>query len=142
MKEIPDLLISNLFENLSHAESLRRLMQQAGTIEIVCPFISREGARWLLDNKNSNAKITLITELSTRGVISGVQSPDALRMLLKNGAEIHYLTDHLHAKWFWFNRTTAVITSANLTLSGLSKNFELGVCLAPMRTRLVNAEAA
>lgn len=130
METFFDLVISNLYEDICHRDLLERELPRARTLDIICPFISKEGANWLLKT-SSNAAIEIITELSPRGVVSGVQSPEALELLMAAGCKISYFTSNLHAKFYWIDKKRALITSANLTSNGLSENFELGVALDP-----------
>ena len=127
---ISDFLISNLYENIHHRDTLEELIQKSGSIRIICPFISFSGAEWLIGNLNENTKIEVITEVSVRGIISGFQDPDVLKFLYDSGARVSYLEKGLHAKLFWFDQEKVVITSANLTENGLKHNFELGVLIA------------
>ncbi|MBX2987879.1 MAG: phospholipase D family protein [Bdellovibrionaceae bacterium] len=133
MRDLSDFIISNTHKNICHDDRLRSLTTNAAkTIEIVCPFISLEGIEWLKDNKKENVRITLITELSPRAVTSGVQSVEALSELIALGCDVRYLTSGLHAKMYWFDQNEVLLTSANMTRNGLSRNFELGFSLGPM----------
>jgi HKD family nuclease len=130
MREISDLLIANTFKNINHQSKLKELLSSASLVEIICPFISNDGADWLLENRKKDAKIKIITELSVKGVISGVQSTIALKKLLDAGCEIYYMTSELHAKVYWFDQKESVITSANLTSNGLKNNLEIGFAVS------------
>lgn len=131
MLEISDLLIANTFKNINHQAKLKELLATASLVEIICPFISMDGVDWLLKNKKVEANVKVITELSIRGILSGVQNVEALRKLLDAGCEIHYLTSELHAKVYWFDQKESVITSANLTSNGLTDNLEIGFAVSP-----------
>lgn len=127
-----DILIGNLANNVSHENTLKKLSRDAKRIEIICPFISVSGIEWLLEAiQNSKPKVVLITEFSVDAFLSGVQSIEAIEKLLLAGCQIKFLTQNLHAKVYRFDGKNALITSANMTYSGLNKNFEIGVCLSP-----------
>lgn len=131
MRDLTDLIISNTHENISHEEKLIALTKAASIVEIICPFVSVDGAKWLLENKSLECRVVVITELSARGVISGVQSVDAISRLVAAGCTVRYLTSGLHAKMYWFNAKEVLITSANMTGNGLLRNFELGLAIGP-----------
>jgi hypothetical protein len=131
MRDLTDLVIANTHENISHEDKLISLTKEAKVIEIICPFISVTGIKWLLENKSQTARVVVITELSVRGVISGVQSDEAVSQLIEAGCEVHYLTSELHAKMYWFDQKEVLITSANMTGNGLRRNFELGLAIGP-----------
>ncbi len=131
MRELTDLIIANTHENVSHEDKLVSLTKDVKLIEIVCPFISTAGIRWLLENKLPTTRVVVITELSVRGVISGVQSIEAIASLIEAGCEVYYLTSELHAKMYWFDQKEVLVTSANMTGNGLRRNFELGLAIGP-----------
>jgi HKD family nuclease len=123
------LIVSNLFENVSHQETLGALLKDAKSIQIICPFISKEGAEWLLRTKSQDSSVEIVTELSIAGVISGVQDPEAVQLLLDAKCKVNYVVDGLHAKVYWIDKRKVLVTSANLTRNGLKNNFEVGICL-------------
>lgn len=129
MRDLTEILIANTHDNINHEQKILSLLKDAKTVEIICPFISAEAVDWLLKNKNDFTRVTVITELSVRGVISGVQSVEALTNLINSGCEVNYLTSELHAKVYWFDQKEVVITSANLTGNGLRRNFEMGIAI-------------
>jgi hypothetical protein len=131
MINVDDILISNLYSNISHREKLAEILSGASKIQIMCPYISEAGAEWLVRTKDSSADLEIITEISSTGLITGVQSPEALEILLDSGCKVHFLTKRLHAKMFWIDESKLLITSANLTSNGLSENFELGFLVEP-----------
>lgn len=132
MKSPSDIILSNTSLNISHREQLKNfIVNSKKTIEIVCPFISLNEARWLVSLKPEAVNVKVITELSKRGVLSGVQDVEAMECLRESGCDVRFFTTGLHAKLFWFDRGEIVITSSNLTVNGLEKNFEVGISLNP-----------
>lgn len=131
MRDLADIIIANTHDNINHEQKILSLLKNAKVVEIICPFISAEAVDWLLKNKNDFTRLTVITELSVRGVISGVQSVEALTNLINSGCEVNYVTSELHAKVYWFDQKDIIITSANLTGNGLRRNFEMGIAVAP-----------
>jgi HKD family nuclease len=130
MLNLSDIFVSNTYsDNVTHDHKLRQLAQKSKkAIQIICPFISFPGLDWL-SSMNEGVNFEVITELSTRGVISGVQKPACIKKLMEMGASVHYLTGELHAKVYIFDYSEVVVSSANMTNNGLSRNFELGIFL-------------
>lgn len=67
----------------------------------------------------------MITRFCLTDFASRVSDISALRTLLEGGAQIRGVRN-LHAKLYLFGRNRAILTSANLTETGLSTNHELG----------------
>ena len=93
-------------------------------VRIVSPFIKVSAIKPLLDQKPS--KIQVITRFNLADFSAGVSDLEALRKLAESGAQVRGIRN-LHAKLYAFGSTLAIVTSANLTGAGLSRNFELGV---------------
>ena len=70
----------------------------------------------------------MLTQLSTDNLLSGATDPEALLAVAEQlpSVEIRYLP-RLHAKVYVSDTTQAVVTSGNLTDSGLGRNHEYGV---------------
>jgi len=128
---VPDIVISNSYENKNHLELLTDLAAAAKLIQIVCPFITQAGCGWLLNRMKIDPKprVELITELNPRALLSGSLEIAALQSLLGNQVDLRSYGNKLHAKVYIFDQKTAVITSANMTNGGLTGNFEMGVVL-------------
>lgn len=94
-------------------------------VRIASPFI-KQGAVARLFEGRSTSPIRVITRFNLDHFYEGVSDISALRELLALGAEIRGVK-RLHAKLYLFGEDRAVITSANLTESGMERNHELGV---------------
>jgi hypothetical protein len=72
--------------------------------------------------------VSILTDLSRDNLLSGATDPDALLRLAKRipRTTIRFLPS-LHAKVYVADKKRAIITSSNLTLSGMKRNFEYGV---------------
>lgn len=124
-----ELILANLYNNVSHRETLEQFLKSSKEVRVICPFISMNEARWLLERKMKGCTIEIITEINPKGITSGVQDERVLQYLYENDVSILFFTSNLHAKFYWFDRKNAVITSANLTANGLEMNFEMGILL-------------
>ena len=92
-------------------------------LRVVCPFIKWRTLEPLLSLQP--ACIQVITRYNLSDFAEGVSDIEALRLLLKAGASVRGIR-HLHAKLYIFGSSRAIVTSANLTRSGLHRNHEFG----------------
>jgi len=94
------------------------------SILIVCPFIKVRAAGRLL--RYGRPKLfQLITRFNLNDFAAGVSDPSALRLLIKNGAQVRGVRN-LHAKLYLIGEGCAILSSANLTEAALLTNHELG----------------
>ena len=96
----------------------------AGELRIICPFIkvrALEGIPF-----GSAGRIRVITRFNLSDFAEGASDIPAMRHLLDHGASVRGIRN-LHAKLYLFGETRAIITSANLTESGLRRNREFGL---------------
>jgi hypothetical protein len=102
---------------------------------VVSPFISREPLKSIVGvfGKNhslGSIRVDIVTNLAVGHLLAGSLDVAALLYLAQSipNATVTYLPG-LHAKIYVADTKAAVITSANLTSSGLSGNHEYGVLL-------------
>lgn len=93
----------------------------AKSVEIVCPFIKKQQVKRFLATPSA---MRVLTRFNLDDFSVGVSDTDALRMLLKHGAQVRGVKN-LHAKMYVIG-STSVVTSANLTGAALSGNHEFG----------------
>lgn len=110
----------------SHWESeLSEAMSfDSSALRLVSPFIMLGPAFRLLSLGPESVRV--ITRFNLNDFASGVSDPRALRHLLQGGASVRGIRN-LHAKLYLFGSRRAIVTSANLTDSGLRRNAEFGV---------------
>lgn len=113
-----------LVDNNWGPELLDGLRLDHTELQIICPFIKRYTLDKLLSPQAPNIRV--ITRFNLSDFAEGVSDIDALRKLLDVGAAVRGIRG-LHAKLYLFGSSRAIVTSANLTESGLGKNYELGV---------------
>lgn len=92
---------------------------------LACPFIKRGAVESLFEHHRPQ-QLQVVTRFNLDHFSEGISDTSALRLLLELGAQIRGVR-RLHAKVFLFGAQRVVITSANLTEAGLSKNHEFGV---------------
>jgi HKD family nuclease len=95
-----------------------------GTLHFACPFIKEPVISRLLAAADLNT-ISVVTRFCLPDFARGVSDIAALRVLMDAGADVRGLRG-LHAKVFVFDDQLAVVTSANLTETGLTRNAEFG----------------
>lgn len=111
---------------------LSSLFSEAKTdLLISSPYVSRDGAEFLLQNLNRSARSSIrlrfITNLSPQNICQGSTDPDALRSIterIRSSNTTHL--PRLHAKVYVADTKCAIITSGNLTAGGLMRNHEYG----------------
>lgn len=98
----------------------------------VCsPFISEDGVEHVLRHLpppfHAQGRIEVLTDLSWRSAAQGATDPRAVLQLARTAPEskVHHLPG-VHAKAYISHRS-AILTSGNLTASGLFRNIEYGV---------------
>jgi len=114
------------------AECFSSLVSRAGNSLILCsPFIGAGPCRVVKDRSRSWAgefRLVVLTNLSRDNMLSGVTDVEAITSVVHSfpGTEVRFLPS-LHAKVYVADEKEAVVTSANMTDSGLAHNFEYGV---------------
>jgi len=92
---------------------------------IASPFVN-DGITELTGLVSSVAARILVTRTDLRDFAAGASDLDTLCKLAATGVRIRSLTG-LHAKIYIFDNTSALVTSANATYSGLRRNLECGL---------------
>ena len=97
---------------------------KAHELRIMCPFIKVRALERLLDNPRLRS-IQILTRFNLNDFSRGVSDTQALRVLLKRGAQIRGVKK-LHSKLYLFGGNRVIVTSANLTEAALRQNHEFG----------------
>src|SRR5271157_1594658 len=95
-------------------------------IKICCPFVKLSVIKELYNNKDENVNFELITRFKIANFYNQVSDVDAIDYMLDKKGTIRAF-QMLHAKIFIFDQKFVVITSANLTMQGLIRNYEYGI---------------
>ncbi len=96
------------------------------SIRITSPFVKENICRDLIKVKQADSKIELVTSFKLANIYSGSLDLSALELVIANEGKVRNFSK-LHSKIYLFDNKKAVITSGNLTIGGLEKNFEYGV---------------
>ena len=105
-------------------EFTEALSADASELRIIWPFMKTGVIESLLSCQPGN--IQVITRFNMADFAEGVSDVRALRKLLDANARVRGVRN-LHAKLYLFGASRAIITSANLTESALSRNHEFGM---------------
>lgn len=102
----------------------------AKEIRIISPFLTRAMTEKLAHIvKTQGISCTFITRLYVNDLLAKANSTEALRGMLDAGIEV-YAVKGLHTKLYLFDDTSAVLGSANFTMSGFKSNIELSVLIS------------
>jgi len=100
---------------------------------VAAPYFKRSEAIWLsdrLERAGSQVQISFLTDLKSESILSGSLDLRAFTELAGRHPGLSVVNlPRLHAKVYVVDHDKALITSANLTKSGLDDNFEYGVFL-------------
>lgn len=97
-------------------------------LRIASPYIKSDAARSVLEVIPAQLSISVLTDFHLRSFEAGASDLAAFDLLVERGAAVRH-RDRLHAKLYIFDTEQAIVTSGNLTPSGLSRNLEYGVAL-------------
>jgi len=124
-----------MIETLQHGwkSPLTNLFRSAESeLTIASPYVSRNGARLLIEALSSNFRETgtlnFVSDLSPRNVGQGATDPRSFRALFDSLGSVRlYHLPRLHAKVYVRDNKEAIVTSGNLTDGGVFRNFEYGL---------------
>lgn len=97
-------------------------------ISLCAPFVKTDIVNKVLQIKNKNVDISLITNSNLGAFASKGSDLEAIKSLLNHGYPV-YNYQNLHAKIYLFDSNKAIVTSANLTFGGLVCNYEYGILI-------------
>ena len=104
------------------------------SILIVAPYIKNDEAAWLCDHVRPGIEAITLTNLDREAVSTSALDLTALQRLVQMSPSSRLFgLSNLHAKVFVADEKAAIVTSGNLTRSGLDSNIEYGVLLRQPR---------
>ncbi|HUE72334.1 MAG TPA: phospholipase D-like domain-containing protein [Pirellulaceae bacterium] len=120
-------------------ELARCLSQTRQSLFICSPFITVDGCNLirshLPETFQSTGRLSILSDLSPIHLLQQATDPRALQSLLSSVDDgVLWHLPRVHAKVFIFDRSYAVVTSANLTAGGLYRNIEYGVGISDVTT--------
>lgn len=113
------------------ASTIRKAQQ---SVLLAVPFLKYDVAIWLWQQVPAGVQLTVLTRIRTDAIASAALDITALLHLAEASAENRiFALPNLHAKVFVADGQAAIVTSGNLTESGLDTNIEYGVLLRESR---------
>ncbi len=122
------------------SDAFYSLVSNCNNEMILCaPFIKNETVNEILRVKKDSSRLTVITSSNISNFIQNSSDLSAIKKLLESNATVlNY--QNLHAKIYMFDKLKALITSANLTYSGMNRNYEYGVLIDKDETAMDQIE--
>jgi phosphatidylserine/phosphatidylglycerophosphate/cardiolipin synthase-like enzyme len=102
------------------------ISSSTNSIELCAPFIKNDITKSIYLLKKQNTSVRVLTHINFASFYTKACDVDAINTFLNNNGIIKNYP-HLHAKFYIFDKNKLIITSANLTASGLKRNFEYGM---------------
>ena len=100
------------------------------SVLIVAPYIKNDEAVWLCNQLRPGIEVVTLANLDREAVSSSALDISALQHLARVSPTSRLIgLSNLHAKVFVADEKAAIVTSGNLTRSGLDRNIEYGVLL-------------
>lgn len=96
------------------------------TIKLCTPFIKSEILSCVLKSAPEEVNVSLVTNINLQSFHKKASDIEAVRRVLLHGGNVYNCTT-LHAKFYIFDDQFCIITSANLTPSGMKRNLECGI---------------
>jgi hypothetical protein len=121
-----------------HSTSLRNGLKEVlnsvnEELVIASPYIKTSEAEWVCDELErrrpaASVRLQVLTDVRSANVLSGSLDIEALNLFsARIPQSVVVNLPRLHAKVYVADRSCALVTSANLTPSGMDFNFEFGV---------------
>lgn len=118
------------------AGSFENLVGMASSSLVLCsPYIGQEPCARIVsklrEQDRTSIEVLVLTDLSRDNMLSGATDVTALVRLCEAvpRTEVRFLPS-VHAKVYVADRVSAIVTSGNMTLSGLSRNLEYGMLVS------------
>jgi len=108
---------------------MEMVIQSNHSIQICSPFIKKEIVSDLYQNKKESVRISVVTNINLKSICKKSTDIEALTQIIEQRDPL-YNFQRLHAKFYIFDKQRLVITSANLTPSGMKRNYEYGLLVS------------
>lgn len=115
----------------SHLETVLHSVRR--DLLVASPYIKTREAEWVCEQvarngRNNSLHLRVLTDIRSANVLAGSLDLGALHFFQSNVANCEIINvPRLHAKVYVADENCALVTSANLTPSGLDANLEYGV---------------
>lgn len=96
------------------------------SIKLCAPYIKYGIVDELFKLKKNDCRLSVVTKINLMNFYKKASDISAIKAIQVNCGEV-YNYQSLHAKFYIFDDKFTIITSANLTPSGFSRNYEYGI---------------
>ena len=121
--------------NRAWRKDLARIASVArDSVVVVAPYIKYDEAAWFCGLLRPGIEVITLANINVESVSASALDLAALRCLAEASSSAKLIAlSNLHAKVFVADQKAAIVTSGNLTRSGLDSNLEYGVLLSDAR---------
>lgn len=102
------------------------ISQARKEIKVCCPYVKSDVLKEVYNNKKDNVQFELITKFKIANFYNEASDLEAIEYIRNRDGDVKAYQS-LHAKIYIFDQKSVVVTSANLTKSGLVRNYEYGI---------------
>ena len=123
------------FLNRAWRKDLARIASVArDSVVVVAPYIKYDEAAWFCELLRPGIEVITLANINVESVSASALDLAALRCLAGASSSAKLIAlSNLHAKVFVADQKAAIVTSGNMTRSGLDSNLEYGVLLSDAR---------
>lgn len=110
-------------------EKLRSLVGDTrSNLRVMSPYVKEGAVKQVLEALPEGTRMRLVSSFNTARFHRAVSDTQAFRRVIERGGKVRNY-QRLHSKVYLFDDTCAVVTSGNLTVAGLTTNYEYGVLI-------------
>lgn len=102
------------------------IINAKNNITLCSPFIKENIINDIIKLKSKSCNLSVITSSNIASFVRKASDIEAIENLISLNYKV-YNFQNLHAKIYLFDNQKTIITSANLTYSGLNRNYEYGI---------------
>ena len=118
--------MTNIISMPFYEQFIQLCTETRSCMKICAPYVKVDIFAEMLEVKRKNVSLDLITKVSLRNFHNKSSDLGVLQKTIECGGNI-FNCSNLHAKVYVFDDSKCIITSANLTSSGLKRNIECGL---------------
>lgn len=96
------------------------------SIKLCAPFVKSDIINDVFTNTSVNIDLSLITNVNLMSFCKKSSDINGIKNFIDKGKNV-FTYSKLHAKYYIFDDKYTIITSANLTSSGMKRNYEYGI---------------
>ncbi|MDR1270943.1 MAG: phospholipase D-like domain-containing protein [Planctomycetaceae bacterium] len=118
--------MTKVITNPFRADFMALCAESQTSIKLCAPYVKADVISEIYNRKQSGVSVQLITKVDIKSLYSGALDAESIGQVLAGGGKV-FNCSNLHAKVYIFDDNKCIVSSANLTTSGLMQNAEFGV---------------